>query len=289
MIKPKNFFLSRASNHLFMLCGAMASLSASPALADNLGQSEWVTPDQNAQQNQNWQTPASNAGQTSQFGQSEWQQPQQAQSQPTQSGQSQWQQPQQAQSQMSQAEWQQPQQAQSQMTQSEWQRPQQAQSQPAQIGQSQWQQGTAQVNQLGQSEWQNPQAAQGATGNPSYQYQEPGAYLNSGAQTVNSFNTQPNQTSTSQTSNNTPAATGHVHKDHSGLKGAVSGLGKAVGVGLGVSAPLAGAYLMGRAMNPYGGGMPYGGMGMMSPYSMMRPGYGYGGMPYGGMSSFMHY
>jgi hypothetical protein len=307
MIKSKNFFLSRASSHLFVLCGVMAFSSIVPTFADNLGQSEWITPDQNAQQSQNLQTPETNGAQASQLGQSEWQQPQQAQSQPSQLGQSEWQQPQQAQSQASQlgqSQWQQPQEAQSQgsqLGQSQWQQPQQAQSQASQLGQSdwqkpqeaqsqasrpaqsQWQQGTAQVNQLGQSDWQTPQPAQASAANQ-YQYQEPGAYLNSGAQTTNTFNTAPNQTA-----NNAPPVNGHVHKDknHPGLLSVVGGLGKAVGVGVGATAPLAGAYLMGRAMNPYGA-MPFGGMGM-NPYSMMRPGYGYGGMPYGGMSSFMHY
>ncbi len=116
--------------------------------------------------------------------------------------------------------------------------------------------------------------------NDSYQYQEPGAYLNGSSQSANTLNNNPNQTGTGTTPLN-----GKVHKDHPGLLNAVAGVAKAAGVGIGATAPLAGAYLMGRAMNPYGA-MPMMGMPMMG----MPMGMGYG-MPYGmgGLSSFMHY
>jgi hypothetical protein len=64
-----------------------------------------------------------------------------------------------------------------------------------------------------------------------------------------------------------------------------------VGVGVGVGVPLAGAYLMGRALNsgaynPYAYMPRYGGYAppMINPY--MNP---YGGYGLGGLSSFMHY
>jgi hypothetical protein len=84
--------------------------------------------------------------------------------------------------------------------------------------------------------------------------------------------------------NPNPDLQGKVHKNHDGLKNALGSVGKTLGKGLGVAAPLAGAYMLTRGA----GGMGMGGMGMggmMSPYGMGMgyPSYGYGypGMGYG--------
>jgi len=198
-----------------------------------------------------------------------------------------------------------------------WQAPQSNQTQTSQGGQGQGQsQGGWQplgTDQAGPSFYGNASTTQ-----PNEQYQEPGAYLNKSTpnnafnDTVSAGNSTPSgQSSTgtnSSTGNNTQQ--GHAKKNHEGLKTVMTGMGRAFETAATVAAPIAGGYMMGRAMSagygsPYGmspyGMSPYGGMGMggygmpMSPYGMSP----YGGMGMGGygapmmnpygMSSFMHY
>jgi len=85
------------------------------------------------------------------------------------------------------------------------------------------------------------------------------------------------------------------------MKGVANALGHALTTTATIAAPVAGAYMMGRALSnsPYGYGYPspYGGMGMGMPYGgmggMPYGGMPYAGMPYGGynngMSSFLHF
>jgi len=99
---------------------------------------------------------------------------------------------------------------------------------------------------------------------------------------------QSGQGTLSQSQDNQPQKDGKLHH-------ALGGLGKALQVGAGIAAPLAGSYMMGKMMNrsgygygyPSGYGMPYG-----SSYGMPYGGYGmpYGssyGMPYGGGSGLL--
>jgi len=193
-----------------------------------------------------------------------------------------------------------------------WQAPQGNQTQTNQSWQGQGQ---------SQGGWQplgTDQAGPSLTGNasttqPNDQYQEPGAYLNKSAPN-NAFNdtvsagngTQSGQSNAGTNSNtgNNSQQQGHVKKNHEGLKTVMTGMGRAFETAATVAAPIAGGYMMGRAMSagygsPYGmspyGMSPYGGMGMggygmpmMSPYGGMG-GYGMPMMNPYGMSSFMHY
>ena len=247
-----------------------------------LGQSEWQSPNQSQSQSQ--QSP---------LGQSEWQLPNQSQSRPQQSplGQSEWQSPNQSQSQSQQP----------QLGQSDWQLPSQAQSQSpkqqnyyqnnsygGQYTTQQYQQSTpTYYGQANQSQYMQP----GQSASSSFNQQ-----VNSGQNLNTLISTSPNQTKTKKA---------HEHKDHDGLKEAVGTVGKAVAVGAGIAAPLAGAYLIGKSLNnaysrmPYGYGYPAYGMGglgglggygypmrTINPYYANPYGYGYG---LGGMSSFMHF
>jgi hypothetical protein len=172
-----------------------------------------------------------------------------------------------------------------------------------------------------------PQAGPGFYGNATTtqvneQYQEPGAYLNQAApnnafnDTVSTNSGAPSGQNNTVTTDNTgnPAQQGHAKKGHEGLKKALSGMGQAFETAASVAAPIAGGYMIGKAMSagygasPYGyggmggyGGMPmspygggYGGM-PMSPYGGYGSPYGMGMGGYGmpmmnpGMSSFLHY
>ena len=249
--------------------------------SQQLSQSDWQLPQQSQGQNQ-WQQPQ-------QLSQSDWQLPQQSQGQNQQ-----WQQPQQ----LGQSGWQQPQQS---LGQSQWQQPQQS------LGQSQWQQpyqnnqsqyAGQQFQQSNSTFYGQAQQDQAAPQDLGSQYKEPGAYMNQqfagNQQQANLANVPPTKTKKVR-----------VHKEKNpernsdGLKNAAGALGRAMAVGAGIAAPLAGAYLIGKAINRSGGGgyygNPYGyyrpypppfyGGGGMPVYSSPYGGYGYGG----GMSSFMHF
>jgi hypothetical protein len=180
-----------------------------------------------------------------------------------------------------------------------WQAPpsNQGQWQPNQQWQSPGQsQGQWQANSPSSAEQAGPNYYGNANASPATdQYQEPGSYLNqSPAQnpfndTVFSNNNVKQDTSSGAAST-TATQQGQVHKSHEGLKNALVGVGRALEMGATVAAPMAGAYMLGRAISagaysPYGYGgmrmMPYGGY--MNPYGMA--------MPYmnTGMSSFLHY
>ncbi len=126
-------------------------------------------------------------------------------------------------------------------------------------------------------------------------YREPGAYMNpndSSGAFNDSMSVNAQKQDTNKPGGDTPQQ-GHARKNHEGLKSALLGVGRALEMGATVAAPMAGAYMVGKAMSagafsPYGYGMPmmpYGGY--PSPYGM--------GVPMGlpmvnpGMSGFMHY
>ncbi len=178
-------------------------------------------------------------------------------------------------------------------------------------GLSPWQQqNTVQtnVNQNPNAPQQNPDYYYGQVNQNQPNQQNPYAFNNGQYQGQANYSAQPNN----QWSSNLPPAssippqqTQTQNPQGGGLKSALAGIGKAAaqaaGMGMGVAAPLAGAYMMSKAMTPtvptYGmpAAMPYGygypGMAMPTMYA--APNYGMMNMApmyasaFSGLSSFM--
>jgi len=272
-----------------------------PCFSQSLGQSEWQIPNQSSGQSgqplgqSDWQIPGGNA---QSFGQVPGLAPNPAATAappaypqgggaPPSSGQS--------------------------LGQSAWQNPNPSANQSQYNGQSGQASGNAG---LGLSPWQQPQNSvqantnQNPTGQPNSDYYY--GQINQNQANPNAFGTaqysgqanasQPNN----QYSSNLPPASSIPPQQQqtqqsqgSGLKGALTGFAKAAGLGMGVAAPLAGVYMMTRAMtNSYGYGMPampygYGYPGMAMPMTYSAPNYAMMNMApmyssaLSGLSSFM--
>jgi hypothetical protein len=149
---------------------------------------------------------------------------------------------------------------------------------------------------LGLSPWQQPQNSVQANTNQSPNGQQNSDYyygqINQNQANPNAFGTgqysgqaNSNQPNNQYSSNLPPASSIPAQQQTQqsqggGLKSALTGFAKAAGLGMGVAAPLAGVYMMTRAMtNSYGGyGIPampygYGYPGMAMPMTYAAPNY----------------
>ncbi len=293
---PKYHFNAK----LFNLLALISLAGQLPTFSQELGQSEWQTPNNNQYPSNN-QTVSQAEGQNpnTEAAQS-WQTPGLSQSNPTNGqnsgpnlGQSSWQNTNQSASQNQPYD-------QGNNNQANWQNSAQNTDQHS-LGQSNWQTpGLNQNSSNGQSGWQQqPQSAFQANANQGNNQTD---YYSGQTSQTNLNQLQPSNQNNNQTwQTQAPTQQGQVQKNQQGtLSQVLKGVTGTALTAARVATPMVNMYMYSKAMSssPYGAmgmGMPYG-MGMMGGMGGMMP-YGYGmGMPatpyypgYGGMSSFMNY